>query len=196
MAEEKINAPLIRTKLHRPPVASDHLHRQHLLDRLDHRRYRPLTLVSAPAGYGKSTLVSCWLEACGIPYVWVSLDETDNDLCLFLSYLLAAVQNIFPDAGRQTQSITLNAADLPPVSVLAHSFINELDQIDQEFILTLDDYHVIQDKAVHDLLAEILHHPPRAMHLVLVSSVPQNKSLRNIGNVQALDILYILKKDR
>jgi len=93
MAEEKINAPLIRTKLHRPPVASDHLHRQHLLDRLDHRRYHPLTL---------------------------------------------------------------------------------------------DDYHVVQDKAVH--------HPPRAMHLVLISSVPQNKSLRNIGNVQALDILYILKK--
>jgi LuxR family maltose regulon positive regulatory protein len=73
--------------------------RPHLLERLDQRRQRPLTLVSAPAGYGKSTLMSCWLEACGIPCAWVSLDETDNDLLQLLSYLLAAVQNIFPDAG-------------------------------------------------------------------------------------------------
>ena len=161
--------PIVKTKLYRPPCTEEHVCRAHLIDKLDRNRSRPLILVSAPAGYGKTTLVSCWLEACGIPCAWVSLDETDNDLCLFLSYLLAAIQNIFPDAGRQTQSITLNAADLPPVSVLAHSFINELDQIDQEFILTLDDYHVIQHTAVHDLLAEILHHPPRAMHLVLVS---------------------------
>jgi len=161
--------PILKTKLYQPPCTEEHVHRAHLIDKLDRNRYRPLTLVVAPAGYGKSTLVSCWLEACGIPCAWVSLDETDNDLRQFLSYLLAAVQNIFPGAGRETQFTTLNATDLPPTSVLAHSFINELDQIDQEFILTMDDYHVIQDKAVHNLLAEILHHPPRAMHLVLVS---------------------------
>ena len=99
MADETITIPLIRTKLHRPPVASDHMHRPRLLERLDQRRERPLTPVSAPAGYGKSTLASCWLEACDSPSGWFSLDESDDDLRLFLSYFLAAVQTIFPGAG-------------------------------------------------------------------------------------------------
>ena len=94
--------PLIRTKLHRPPVDTVHLHRQHLLDRLNKRLHRPLTLVSAPAGYGKSTLVSGWLDSCAIPSAWLSLDENDNDLRLFLSYLLAAIRDMFPDAVRHT----------------------------------------------------------------------------------------------
>ena len=81
---------IIRTKLHRPPIDRDHLHRNHLLNRLNHRRHRPLVLVSAPAGYGKSTLVSCWLETSDIPSAWVSLDENDNDLRLFLSYFVFA----------------------------------------------------------------------------------------------------------
>ena len=129
MADETTTIPLMRTKLHRPPVAKDHLHRQHLLDRLNRNLHRPLTLVSAPAGYGKSTLVSCWLEACDIPSAWVSLDENDNDLRMFLAYFLTAVQRIFPDAARKTQAL-LNLNDLPPLSVLARGLINELDQID------------------------------------------------------------------
>lgn len=104
--------PLIRTKLHRPPLAREHLHRTHLLYRLEGKLQRPLTLVSAPAGYGKSTLVSCWLEACEFPNAWLSLDENDSDLHLFLSYLTAAVQTLFPAALKKTQTL-LNAADLP-----------------------------------------------------------------------------------
>ena len=103
MKDEKSNLPRLRTKLHRPPVAEDHLHRKRLLERLNKHIHRPLTLVSAPAGYGKSTLVSCWLEACDIPSAWISLDETDNDLRMFLVYFLAAVQRIFPDDLRETQ---------------------------------------------------------------------------------------------
>ncbi len=168
MADETTTIPLIRTKLHRPPVAKDHLHRQHLLDRLNRNLHRPLTLVSAPAGYGKSTLVSCWLEACDIPSAWVSLDENDNDLRMFLAYFLTAVQSIFPDTARKTQAL-LNSADLPPLSILARNLINELDQIDKAFILALDDYHFIGEKAVHDLLNELLNHPPASMHLVLTT---------------------------
>ncbi len=165
---DKESLPLIRTKLHRPPVAKDHLHRQHLLDRLNRNLHRPLTLVSAPAGYGKSTLVSCWLEACDIPSAWVSLDENDNDLRMFLAYFLTAVQSIFPDSARKTQAL-LNSTDLPLLSVMARSLINELDQIDKAFILVLDDYHFIGEKAVHDLLNELLNHPPASMHLVLAT---------------------------
>ena len=167
---------LLRTKLHRPQVAADLVPRPRLLERLDQHRGRPLTLVSAGAGYGKTTLVSTWLEACerssapGPPTRtgWLSLDEDDNNLALFLSYFLAAVQTTFPNAGEATLAL-LRAATLPPTPVLARSLINELDQIEQPFILVLDDYHHIRELAVHDLLTELLRHPPRSLHLVLVS---------------------------
>lgn len=166
MKSESAAIPILRTKLHRPLIAADHLHRTHLMERLEKNLYRPLTLVSAPAGYGKTTLVSCWLESCGIPSAWVSLDENDNDLRMFLAYFLAAVHSIFPDAARETQAM-LNAPQLPSLRVLALSLINELDQIEKNFILVLDDYHVIHDKAVQDLLIELLKYPPGPMHLVL-----------------------------
>jgi LuxR family maltose regulon positive regulatory protein len=127
-----------------------------------------LTLVSAPAGYGKSTLVSCWLEASDCRGAWLSLDENDNDLHLFLSYFVAAIQTIFPDACQDTQAM-LSASDLPPVPVLARSLINELDQMDKAFILALDDYQFISAKAVHELLTELLRHPSPTMHLVLAT---------------------------
>ena len=107
MPEKTSPIPLIRTKLHRPPVTGNLVPRPHLLERLDQRRQRPLTLVSAPAGYGKSTLATCWLDTCGIPCAWISLDETDNDLRQFLFYLLAAIRDIFPETLQKTQTIML-----------------------------------------------------------------------------------------
>ena len=160
--------PILLTKLHRPPIVATHLHRDHLLDRLDQVRHRPLALVSAPAGYGKSTLVSHWLETCNIPKAWVSLDEDDNDLRSFLTYFIAAIQRIFPAACTETRSM-LNVDPLPPVSLLARSLINELDRIEKAFILVLDDFHLIQDKIIHALVAELLHHPSAYMHLVLIA---------------------------
>lgn len=96
MANETNIGSILRTKLHRPAVPGDHIHRPRLLEYLDQRRERPLALVSAPAGYGKSVLISCWLEASDRPSAWLSLDEQDNDLRQFLAYFLAAVQTIFP----------------------------------------------------------------------------------------------------
>ena len=159
---------LLRTKLHRPPMTADLVPRPRLLERLDQRRQRPLTLVSAGAGYGKTTLVSSWLEANGWPNAWLSLDEDDNDLCVFLTYTLAAVRSIFPQAGESTQAL-LKSATLPPPPILARSLINELDELETRFVLVLDDYHLIRDTAVHELLNDLLRHPPRPMHLVLAS---------------------------
>jgi len=160
--------PILRTKLHRPPTEATHLHREHLLNRLDQNRPRPLTLVSAPAGYGKSTLVGCWLESRNVPSVWVSLDENDNDLRLFITYLVSAFQQISPAACAETLSI-LNANTLPPVPVIAGTLLNELDQTENAFILVLDDYHLIRDKSVHELVAKLLEHPSTIMHLVLIA---------------------------
>jgi LuxR family maltose regulon positive regulatory protein len=166
MEDKTSDISLLRTKLYRPPVPSDHVDRPELIKRLEKGRQRPLTLVSAPAGYGKSTLVSAWLETCGCPSAWVSLDEDDNDLRQFLSYFLAALRTIFPASGRKTQ-VLLNTPDLPPVSVLARSLTNELDQTEQDFILVLDDMHRLREESVHELLSELLQHPPPPMHLVL-----------------------------
>ncbi|MGA6926258.1 MAG: LuxR C-terminal-related transcriptional regulator [Desulfosarcina sp.] len=138
------------------------------MDRLIQSRHRPLALVSAPAGYGKSTLVSCWLQACNVLSAWVSLDENDNDLRIFLSYFVSAIQSVFPVACAETRSM-LGLDPLPPVSLLAKSLTNELDQIEKAFILVLDDFHFIRDKLIHKLITKLLHHPAASIQLVLIT---------------------------
>ena len=157
-----------RTKLHRPRLPVDLVERSTVLARLNRYQRRPLTLVSAPAGYGKSTLVSSWIEQWARHYAWLSLDEQDNDLHQFLSYLLAALQKVFPTVGQELQSL-LAAADLPPTSTLANLLSNELDQCPEEFILVLDDYHFIHNTDIHDLLSEVLRYPPAPLHLFITT---------------------------
>lgn len=168
MPNEETSIPFLRTKLHRPPVAKDHLHRQHLLDRLDERRHRPLTLVSAPAGYGKSTLLSCWLESCNCPSAWISLDASDNDLQIFMTYLIESIESMFPGSVKDLRAL-MKGTNMPSAGMLATSLINHLYEIDDNFILVLDDYHLIQDKNVHELVYQMLIHPPEAMHLVVAT---------------------------
>jgi LuxR family maltose regulon positive regulatory protein len=101
------------------------------------------------------------METCNLPNAWLSLDEHDSDLRQFLLYFLAAIQTMFPDAVNETTKL-VNASPLPPVAVLARSLANELDSIEQNFILMLDDIHRIQEKLAHDFLAEFLQYPPPA----------------------------------
>ena len=128
MTKENNTEPIIRTKLHRPPIDRAHLHREHLLNRLSQGRCRPLALVSAPAGYGKSTLVSCWLQDCNVPSAWVSLDENDNDLRIFPFLFRLRDPTDLPRCMRTETQSMLGVDPLPPVSVMARSLINELDQ--------------------------------------------------------------------
>ena len=134
MKERAAKIQLLRTKLHRPQVPDDHVHRPRLIEKLDRGRDLPLTLVSAPAGYGKSTLVSSWLQACDRPSAWLSLDEDDNDLRLFLAYFLSAAESVSPNAFPKTNEL-LGAAALPPLHVLVGSLVNELDQVEQFRVL-------------------------------------------------------------
>lgn len=186
---------LIRTKLHQPPIHANDIHRQHLLDHLDQRLQRPLTLVVAPAGYGKTSLVSCWLDASSSPNTWVSLDKSDNDLRLFLNYFLAAVQTMFPEAGQETLAMA-NALTLPPISVLAGSLINALDRIEIPFILVLDDFHLINDESVLDLISQLLRHPPQALHLVLIGRrdpylpIATMRAKRQLGEIRTQDLRF------
>jgi len=160
--------PLKRTKLHRPRAARYHVSRSALVERLDRDPKPPLTLVSAPAGYGKSTLVSDWLEISDAPSAWLSLDKTDSDIKVFLDGFVAAVHTLFPEACEEAQAL-IRAPNLPPISALATCLVNELDAIETPFILALDDYHRVGEPAVHELLSQLLSHPPRPLHLVIVS---------------------------
>ncbi len=190
MASQTDPIPIVRTKLYRPPVAPDVVCREALHNRLQAGIELPLTLMSAPAGYGKSTLASVWLEACDRPGAWVSLDEDDNDLHVFLRYLVAAIQSAFPAFGQDTQAL-LEAPNLPPASVLTRYLLNDLDEIDKPFILVLDDYHRIHESPMHDVLTEVLLHPPREMHLALLTRrdppLPINR-LRARGQVTEIGV--------
>ena len=157
-----------RTKLYRPLVPPDHVHRPRLIEVLDASFQAPLTLVSAPAGYGKSQLCSSWLQMCGLRSVWLTLDDDDDDLRRFLEHVLASVGSEFPDIFDETRSL-VEATTLPPLSVLADSLANDLERIEDSLVVVVDDFHRIRSAPIHDLLAELLRHPPRSLHLVLIT---------------------------
>ena len=190
MIDEMTAFPILRTKLHRPPVTVDLVPRFALLAWLDRHHRQPLTLISAPAGYGKTTLVSHWIDTLDRPTAWLSLDEQDDDLAVFLTYVTAAIRTLFPAACRDTLAL-LNARSLPPLAVLVRRFSNDLDALEQDIILALDDYHVIHDMAIHDLLSELLRHPPRTLHLVLMTRRDPPLSL---GTLRARDRLTELRQ--
>ncbi len=164
---ERSSIIILRTKLQRPGIPSDYVHRPNLVDKLEKNSNLPLVLVSAPAGYGKSTLVSSWLGQCDRASAWVSLDEEDNDLQQFLSYLTVGIRLLFPGSILKTTAL-VNGSNLPPFSIIASTLINELENIDQKFIIVLDDIHRIHEKPVHEFLNLLMRHPSKSIQLVLV----------------------------
>jgi len=168
MEDKKTPFQILRTKLNRPPVSPDIYPRDRLLKMIDESRQLPLCLISAPSGYGKSTLASSWIATCDCSNAWLSLDAQDNDPRLFLAYLLSAIQSACPMVGKETRAL-LEATHLPPPPVLTRSLMNDLNELDQDLILVMDDYHLITNLQVHDLLVEVLRHPPGMFHLVLVT---------------------------
>ena len=165
-----MSTPLLETKLYIPPVRSGLVSRPRLVERLDEgfQRGCKLILISTPAGFGKTTLLSEWAAQCRRPVAWVSLDESDNDPARSFAYLLAALQRIDPDIGQTAQAM-LQAPQPPPLEPLLTSVINDIADTPQSFILVLDDYHVIQAKRIHEALAFLLDHLPPQMHLVLAT---------------------------
>ena len=164
----KADSTILRAKLQRPVLSPDLVPRSDLVARLDELRRRPLTLVSSAAGYGKSTMASLWLEAWNGPYAWLTLGEEENDLRMFINYLLAAIRKAFPEACGTTRAL-LQAAELPPVADLSRRLLNDLDKIDNPFILVLDDFHNIREKTVHKLVDALLKYPLSNLHLMLLT---------------------------
>ena len=174
---------LLTTKLYIPPVRPELVPRPRLVERLNQGLNRKLTLVSAPAGFGKTTLVTEWLQRLRATspqgragdaersFTWLSLDENDNDPARFLSYLVAAMQKIDPAIGQAAQAM-LEAPQPPPPEPLLTSLINDIAATSRPFVLILDDYHLIHTLSIHQQLAFLLEHQPppqRGMHLVIAT---------------------------
>src|SRR5450432_4134612 len=163
-----MSTPILATKLYVPPPRSKVVARRHLIERLNEGQHRKLTLVSAPAGFGKTTLVSEWIAGAERPAAWLSLDEGDNDPTCFLTYLVAALQVVAPDFGAGVLG-ALQSPQPPPIDSILTALLNEIASIPDDFVLVLDDYHVIEAKAVDDALTFLLKHLPPRMHLVIAT---------------------------
>jgi LuxR family maltose regulon positive regulatory protein len=173
--------PPLTTKLYIPPTRPDVVSRPRLIERLNQGLDCRLTLVSAPAGFGKTTLVSEWLSGLERPSAWLSLDESDNDLARFLSYVIAALQRIdatpstLPPSGASGQALGLKAQALlqtpkpPAIEPLLTPVINEIAALDTSFVLVLDDYHAITLPTIHEVVTFLLEHMPLNMHLVIAT---------------------------
>ena len=149
-------------------MGSDLIPRPRLLERLNAGLGGKVTLVCAPAGFGKTTLLVAWVETIDRPTVWLSLDEHDDELASFVRSLTAALQNVFPDAFGAIAS-QLQAPRLPALDSLVALFSNDLADLPEDLLLVLDDYHRIRTSEVHSLLERLVEHLPAQVHLVLSS---------------------------
>lgn len=161
---------LLATKFYVPPVRSELVSRTHLIERLNKGLTCNLTLVSAPAGYGKTTLLSDWVHQLNsdIKTAWISLDASDNDPVTFWDYFITALDNIEQGFSENTLSL-LQASTSSPVEQLMTGLINEISNIKNDFTIILDDYHVIDSQPVHEAIGYLLAHVPPRMHLVIAS---------------------------
>ena len=171
--------PILATKLYIPPPRPNFVLRPRLIERLNEGVHRKLTLISAPAGFGKTTLVSEWIASDDRPTAWLSLDEGDNEPTRFLAYLVAALQTMpsagnGADIGEEVLGL-LNSPQPPPIESILTALLNEIAAISDTFILVLDDYHVLDAKpidastSVDDALTFLLDHLPPQMHLVITT---------------------------
>ena len=160
-------SPLLETKLHAPRHRQEVVERPRLAARFIDLDPPALTLVSAPAGFGKTTLLAQWAQDENRRSAWLSLDTRDNDPALFVEYLIAAVRSVLPDVGDAALSSLHSAQSAlePAVATL----INEFEQLTIELVMVLDDYHLIESPVVHGIVTFLIERLPRHIHLVVAS---------------------------
>ena len=161
-----MSEPLLLTKLYVPSPRAKIVLRPRLNERLNEGLLanRKLTLISAPAGFGKSTVVSEWIASCGCPVAWLSLDDGDNYLTRFLIYFIAALQTIIPTIGEGVLA-PLQSPQPPSMESILSTLINEISTVSDIFIFVFDDYHSIDSKPVDKALAFLIEHLPPQMRL-------------------------------
>ena len=194
-----VSTPILMTKLYIPPTRPELVPRPRLIERLNEGLHHKLTLISAPAGFGKTTLIADWglriaesttpQSAIRNPKLcWLSLDEGDNDPARFLTYFVAALQQINPEIGQTAQGL-LQAPQLPRPETLLTMLINEIATLPGDFVLVLDDYHVIDNQTIHKALNFLIARIPSQFHLIIASrSQPPLTLSRLRGQAQLLEL--------
>ncbi|MEZ4865543.1 MAG: LuxR C-terminal-related transcriptional regulator [Caldilineaceae bacterium] len=198
-----MSTPILATKLYIPPQRPTLVRRSRLLERLNAGLHGKLTLISAPAGFGKTTLVSSWIDDLRLPIddsradtateeaivnrqskivnqaAWLSLDEGDSDPTRFLVYLIAALQTVAAQIGQEVLGV-LHSPQPPPMDALLTTLINDISAIPEHFVLVLDDYHTVDTQAIDQALAFLIEHLPPQMHLVITTREDPNLPLASL----------------
>lgn len=184
------------TKLYAPRRRPTLVGRPRLVDRVRAGIWRPLTLIVAPAGYGKTTLVSQWMAETDRPVAWLSLDEDDNDPLRFLAYLLAAVRRIVPEVGEGMDGIAPKT-DVPDMTgLLTQTLLVPVSMTDTPLALVLDDFHSIHAKVVRDAVSWLIDHLPPSMHLLITTrqepalSVPLWRARDQVTEIRRSDLEF------
>ena len=161
---------LTRTKLIVPPLRPKLVSRPRLIERLNQglQSGHNITLVSAPAGFGKTTCISEWVNVLDCPVSWLSLDPADDDPGSFFAYFLTALQKVDAKLGQEIEFI-LHSGQLPPGEIISKTLANDILELEERFLLILDDFHVIQDQSILQVLEELITNLPQPLHLVILT---------------------------
>jgi LuxR family maltose regulon positive regulatory protein len=190
--------PLLATKLHRPMPRAQLVRRPQLAERLTQGVMGPLTLVSAPAGFGKTTLLAQWFAESGMPVAWLSLEPGDNEPVRFLSYLIAALQTLDPHLGAVAFTLLQMPQQARAETVLT-LLINDVESYGRDrgdFVLVLDDYHVIEAKPIDHAITYLVEHLPPQMHLVIATRedpplpLARLRARGQLTEVRAMDLRF------
>ncbi|MBN1260022.1 MAG: tetratricopeptide repeat protein [Anaerolineae bacterium] len=182
---------LLQTKLYSPLPRPDVIPRPRLLERLDAALQHRLALVSAPAGFGKTTLLGTWARRCSVAVAWLSLDGQDNDLTRFLRYLIAALVQAEP-----TLTIPPPGGAMAPYAAVLVPLLNQLARLDSSLALVLDDYHLITNPTLHEALVFLVDNAPPGLHLIVATRadpafpLPRWRARRQLVEIRAEDLRF------
>ena len=188
-----MSAPILRTKLFVPPLQPTLVERERLLTKLENGRSRKLTIVSAPAGFGKTTLITRWIQQKTA--VWLALDGEDNDPARFITYVIATLRQVDPAFGEQILTL-LQANPNSDTVQISTIFLNDLSYLDEPVCLVLDDYHLIENEVIHEMLSFWLTHLPPQLHLIITSradlpfSISKLRVRQQVKEIRAADLRF------
>jgi len=190
--------PPLATKLYVPQPPLQLVRRPHLVERLQQAVERPLTLIAAPAGFGKTTLLSTWLEHASLQAAWISLEHGDDDLIRFWSYVFTALAHAHQGLGTSAQALlqASTLSPLPPIETVLTVWINDLAALPHEVALVLDDYHVITAQPIHRSLTYLLDHLPPHLHLIMATradpplSLARLRARGHLTEIRAADLRF------
>jgi LuxR family maltose regulon positive regulatory protein len=177
-----MSIPLLKSKLSIPSINNGQVSRPRLIERLNYGLESKLTLISAPAGYGKTTLLSSWAASCGLPVAWFTLDSGDNDPVRFVTYLVAALQLASPNHAQEMKEVIDSLTSFQPFNAVygMTAILEQLEVSSEKFILILEDYHFITNSEIRQAISFLLDHQPPQLHLFLSTRVDPPLSLAKI----------------